>query len=198
MPDGLDSNAVRAQLYLNMADRARPAAPADDVRAQPDHRRLGQQGHQRRRAHAVGAAAVAQRLRQLPHAAARGVAQPDDGQVPRQRATTARRRRRPRPTRTTPASCCSSSRSALWELNNDGTPEARRRGASRSRATRRRPSPTSPARSPAGPTRRGRAQRSGNSNPEYFVGDMVPTLQRRPHDTDAKTLLNGVTSCPPG
>ena len=65
--------------------RARPAAPAGHVRAQPDHRGLGQQGDQRRGADAVGAAAVAQRLRQLPPAAARGLAQPDDGQVPRQR-----------------------------------------------------------------------------------------------------------------
>jgi hypothetical protein len=33
----------------------------------------------------------------------------------------------------------------------------------------------------------------GNSNPEYFVGDLVPTSNPARHDTDAKVVLNGVT-----
>jgi uncharacterized protein (DUF1800 family) len=32
---------------------------------------------------------------------------------------------------------------------------------------------------------------SGNSNPEYFVGNLVPTSNATRHDTAAKTLLNG-------
>lgn len=32
---------------------------------------------------------------------------------------------------------------------------------------------------------------SGNSNPEYFVGNLVPTSNANRHDTDAKTLLSG-------
>lgn len=32
---------------------------------------------------------------------------------------------------------------------------------------------------------------SGNSNPEYFVGNLVPTSNATRHDTTAKTLLNG-------
>ena len=35
---------------------------------------------------------------------------------------------------------------------------------------------------------------SGNSNPEYFVGELVPTSNATRHDTDPKTLLNGVTT----
>ena len=103
---------VRAQVYLNMANGPDQLRQRAMFAPEPDHRRLGQQGHRRRRADPVGAAALAQRLRQLPHAAARRLAQPDDGQVPRQRLQPQGDRRRPRPTRTTPASCCSSSRSA--------------------------------------------------------------------------------------
>jgi hypothetical protein len=34
---------------------------------------------------------------------------------------------------------------------------------------------------------------SGNSNSEYFVGDLVPTSNPARHDSDAKAVLNGVT-----
>ena len=33
---------------------------------------------------------------------------------------------------------------------------------------------------------------SGNSNPEYFVGNLVPTSNATRHDTDAKALLGGI------
>lgn len=33
---------------------------------------------------------------------------------------------------------------------------------------------------------------SGNSNPEYFVGNLVPTSNAARHDTDAKALLGGI------
>ncbi len=33
---------------------------------------------------------------------------------------------------------------------------------------------------------------SGNSNPEYFVGNLVPTSSASRHDTDAKALLGGI------
>ncbi|MGE0360245.1 MAG: DUF1800 family protein [Vicinamibacterales bacterium] len=35
---------------------------------------------------------------------------------------------------------------------------------------------------------------SGNNNPEYFVGELVPTSSASRHDTDPKTLLNGVVT----
>jgi uncharacterized protein (DUF1800 family) len=35
---------------------------------------------------------------------------------------------------------------------------------------------------------------SGNSNPEYFVGDVVPTSNASRHDTDPKALLRGVVT----
>ncbi len=35
---------------------------------------------------------------------------------------------------------------------------------------------------------------SGNSNPEYFVGELVPTASASRHDTDPKTLLNGLVT----
>jgi uncharacterized protein (DUF1800 family) len=35
---------------------------------------------------------------------------------------------------------------------------------------------------------------SGNSNPEYFVGNLVPTANASRHDTDPKTLLNGIVT----
>jgi uncharacterized protein (DUF1800 family) len=35
---------------------------------------------------------------------------------------------------------------------------------------------------------------SGNSNPEYFVGNLVPTSTASRHDTDPKTLLNGLVT----
>ncbi len=35
---------------------------------------------------------------------------------------------------------------------------------------------------------------SGNSNPEYFVGELVPTSSASRHDTDPKTLLNGLVT----
>ncbi len=37
---------------------------------------------------------------------------------------------------------------------------------------------------------------SGNSNPEYFVGNLVPTSNATRHDTDAKTLLRGFVTPP--
>ena len=40
-------------------------------------------------------------------------------------------------------------------------------------------------------------QTSGNNNPEYFVGDVVPTSTASRHDTDQKVLLSGVV-IPPG
>jgi hypothetical protein len=35
---------------------------------------------------------------------------------------------------------------------------------------------------------------SGNSNPEYFVGEVVPTSNASRHDTDSKALLRGVVT----
>ena len=134
--------------------RARPAAPAGDVRAQPDHRGVGQQGHHRRGTDAVGAAAVAQRLRQLPHSCCARCRSARRWASTSTTSTTARPPRPPRPTRTTPASCCSCSRSAPGT----STPTAARSStaaASRSPATARRRLPTTRGRSPAGRIRRG-------------------------------------------
>ena len=202
LPDALNGDAVRSQLYLNMADGQDQLRQRVMFALEPDHRRLGQQGHHRRRAHAVGAAAVAQRLRQLPHAAARGLAEPDDGQVPRQRVQPqgdgddlAQRELRPR------AVAALLDRHLGSEQRRQ--PETRRRRRIRSRATARRRSPTSPARSPAGPIRRGPVRPPATTTRSTSSATWCRTSSATRHDTDAKTLLNGYVvpaglTAPPG
>jgi uncharacterized protein (DUF1800 family) len=78
----------------------------------------------------------------------------------------------------------------LWELNMDGT--LKRDAAGQPIPTYTQETIQNFARAMTGwtyPPMPG--QTSGNSNPEYFVGDMVPG--RTTHDTGAKTLLYGVT-----
>ena len=104
MPDGLDSNQVRSQLFLNMAngpDQVRQRmifALSQIIVVSANKNNNGEELVPWVRL------LLAQRLRQLPHAAARGDAQPDDGQVPRPGLQPQGVRRRRRRTRTTRAS----------------------------------------------------------------------------------------------
>ncbi len=80
-----------------------------------------------------------------------------------------------------------------WDLNNDGSQKLDGSGqpiASYSQATI-----ANFARALTGwtyPPRPGAT--SGNSNPEYFVGVLVPTSNATRHDTDPKALLRGVVT----
>ena len=137
----------------------------------------------------VGATAVAQRLRQLPHSCSRRLAQPDDGQVPRQRlqpqghATTS-------PNENYARELLQLFSIGTWDLNSTAA-RSSTAAASRSPATARRRLPTSRVRSPAGPIRRApvrpRATRTRYSSARPYR----PRTPRR-HDTDQKVLLSGV------
>lgn len=79
----------------------------------------------------------------------------------------------------------------VWELNNDGSQKLD--GAGNPIPSYGQPTIAAFARALTGwtyPPMPGAT--SGNSNPEYFVGDVVPTSTASRHDTDAKVLLGGI------
>jgi uncharacterized protein (DUF1800 family) len=192
MPDGLDSNAVRAQLYLNMAngpDQLRQRAifalsqtivvSANKVNTGesliPWVRLLSRNafGNFRTLLGEVSLSpSMGKYLDNVFNRAATATASPNENYA---------------------RELLQLFSIGVWELNNDGTQKLDGSGnpiPSYSQATvaefaRALTGWTYPPIPPA---------TSGNSNPEYFVGWVVPTSNPNRHDTGAKTLLNGYTT----
>lgn len=81
----------------------------------------------------------------------------------------------------------------VWELNNDGSQKLD--GASNPIPAYSQATIGAFARALTGwtyPPKPGAT--SGNSNPEYFVGNVVPSASASRHDTDSKALLNGIVT----
>ena len=148
IPDGLDGNAVRSQVFLNMATGPDQLRQRAMFAPQPDHRRVGQQGEQRRRTDRTWVRLLSRNAFGNFRTLLRDVSlSPTMGKyldnVYNRKATATTS-----PNENYARELLQLFSIGTWQLNNDGSAEARRRRASRSRATARRRWPTSPARSP--------------------------------------------------